>query len=472
MRLRANLAGALVVFVAIFPSISYAQFDVLGFDPTSEGPWSNVDLTTVTVPQVIDASITLDGKPSNSEYGGFEGVTVTPGDNAWLLDFPGDRQWDDEADSSFTFWLAHDTDFLYVGIDAKDDIVNSDDTNAAFWKDDAIEIVTDVWNDNYDNNTDNSMDAYGGHFYVNYEGRFSRWDDELEEIQGTTFSTAVTDWTYGDGEGDDTDDIFGFGEETETGWNMEIRMNKRLFEDPDAEIKLVEGTKMGFNIGLDDDDKFGIGENGDGSRTQDLELQYFWANRQRFLGWTQAEDELEIYTEEEIADSFEKLANGEEDLGELGFYDVGINPTGRLSHAGAGEIIFGGLTIVDLPGDCNGDGVVDASDLACVADIAQRDAVLEALNTLPGDLDGNGEVAFADFLVLSTNFNAEGLGYTEGNIDLVGAVAFPDFLALSTNFNKTPGGASAVPEPAGLSLLGLGTMLLGVIRRRRKVTHV
>ena len=42
-----------------------------------------------------------------------------------------------------------------------------------------------------------------------------------------------------------------------------------------------------------------------------------------------------------------------------------------------------------LAQDCNGDGVVNADDLVCVATIEERDAVLSELNTLPGDLDGN-----------------------------------------------------------------------------------
>lgn len=433
-----NLIATLTVFgIMMCANIVQAQFDITSQAPTDAGPWSDAALTTVIVPQVLDGSITLDGKPSNGEYGGFEGVTVTPGVNAWILDFPGDRQWDGEEDSSFTFWLAHDTNFLYVGIDAKDDIVNSDDENAAFWKDDAIEIVTDVWNDDYDNNTDNSQDAYGGHFYVNYEGRFSRWDDELNEIQGSTFSTAITDWTYGDGEGDDIDDIFGFGEETETGWNMEIRMNKRLFEDPDAEIKLVEGTKMGFNIGLDDDDKFGIGTNGDGSREQDLELQYFWANRERFLGWNAAADDG-FFTEEEIASSFEALYNGtieEDELLSLDF-DWGINSAGRLSHGGAGEIVFGGL----VEPTCNPNS--------------------------GGDLDGNGTVEFADFLVLADNFGKTATDHTTGDIDCNGTVEFSDFLVLADNFGKNVGGASAVPEPSGW-LLGLFACL-GLLQLRRR----
>ena len=49
--------------------------------------------------------------------------------------------------------------------------------------------------------------------------------------------------------------------------------------------KLANGYIMGFNIGLDDDDKNGPtrdGHAGNGSRSQDLEVQYFWANRARY----------------------------------------------------------------------------------------------------------------------------------------------------------------------------------------------
>ncbi len=121
-----------------------------------------------------------------------------------------------------------------------------------------------------------------------------------------------------------------------------------------------------------------------------------------------------------------------------------------------------------LDGDCNGDGVVDAQDLACVSDIPERDIVLDVLNTLPGDLNGNGDVAFADFLTLSANFGTDGLNYTEGNIDLAGTVAFADFLILSANFGKTPAAgatATAVPEPSSCALLALGALVMW--RRRR-----
>ena len=125
--------------------------------------------------------------------------------------------------------------------------------------------------------------------------------------------------------------------------------------------------------------------------------------------------------------------------------------------------------------DCSGDGIVSADDLACVHTFAeasvQRDAVLAEIGSLPGDLDGDGEVAFADFLVLSGNFgmdNAAAPEYTSGNIDLENGVDFADFLVLSANFGQTPAGsAAAVPEPSAGLLASLAVLAVAAFRRRR-----
>src|ERR1051325_6427072 len=178
---------SLGVVLIWLPSIALGQpFDIMSFDPTSTGPWSERGKTTLTVPKVPNGSIKLDGNVTSQEYGDSTGTTVTPGVNAWILDFPADRAWDGPADSSFTFFLAHDDDYFYVGVNVKDDVLNSDDPNGSFWKDDAIEIVVDALNDRFDNNTDNSNDPYGGHNYVNFQGRFSAWDEAANAIGSQT----------------------------------------------------------------------------------------------------------------------------------------------------------------------------------------------------------------------------------------------------------------------------------------------
>lgn len=118
-------------------------------------------------------------------------------------------------------------------------------------------------------------------------------------------------------------------------------------------------------------------------------------------------------------------------------------------------------------GDCNLDTVLDGDDLSCVATIDARDAVLGVLNALPGDLDGDGDVAFADFLTLSANFGAEMASYSEGNIDVTGAVDFGDFLTLANNFGQVPvAAASAVPEPDG-TIPGLLAVAFVTLKRRK-----
>jgi hypothetical protein len=202
-------------------------------------------------------------------------------------------------------------------------VVNSDDIPRAYWRDDAIEIVADVQNDDYDVNTDSSADPYGGHLYFNYEGRISdtEYPAGIKDAGAQRWATAV-DWTYGE-----DGDMFGFGKEVPGGWRTEMRFHKRLFEDPALGNKLEDGFVMGFNIGIDDDDKRGTGPNGDGTRSQDLEIQYFWANRARRQGLNAA-----------------YVASGApiEDLPLI------INSDGRISHGGAGDIIFAAAT-ADAP---------------------------------------------------------------------------------------------------------------------------
>ena len=73
-----------------------------------------------------------------------------------------------------------------------------------------------------------------------------------------------------------------------------------------------------------------------------------------------------------------------------------------------------------------------------------------------GDLDGNGMVEFADFLVLSSNFGTEVADHTAGDIDCSGSVDFADFLALSGQLRPIGGRCSVGSRSPCRSPIRLG----------------
>lgn len=427
---------AMLALTLINSTIVKAQvYDIFEFDEAEEGPWSDIENTTLTVPMVADGSITLDGMPSSEEYGKFEGVYISPGTpdgdvgNAWILSFAQDKGWDGPADSSFTFYLAHDTDFLYVGVDVLDDEVVSNDPNPSFWKDDAIEIIIDANNDRANVNTDQATEFfndYGGHNYVNYEGRFSRWDDETDErFDGWA---NADDWEWGEDQ-----EIWGNGGTTDTGWAMEAKFHKSQFEDPDGGGPIEIGDRIGFNIGMDDDD---------GS---DLQIQYWWANRLRPLDF----DAIALEDGDTIDDF-------------LPMDDWVIDAAGRLSHGGTGEIIFGGPSQTPL------------EQLAEITNVDERIAfVHDVLNTWMGDSNIDGEFNSSDFVAVFTAGEYEdGIAgnsvWETGDWNGDGDFTSGDFVLAFSDGGYELGprpAANVVPEPASVLLLALGLCALAARRQ-------
>jgi hypothetical protein len=137
-----------------------------------------------------------------------------------------------------------------------------------------------------------------------------------------------------------------------------------------------------------------------------------------------------------------------------------------------------------VPGDFNADQALTATDIdllsAAVLDgshdalfdlnsdgeVNQLDRniwVTDIAGTFFGDADLNKEVAFADFLSLSSNFSEPG-GWASGDFDGSGDVQFPDFLLLSANFGNSATAVAAVPEPSASLLIVVG--LVSLVRRR------
>lgn len=62
-----------------------------------------------------------------------------------------------------------------------------------------------------------------------------------------------------------------------------------------------------------------------------------------------------------------------------------------------------------------------------------------------GDANGDGQVAFADYQILESNFGKAGMGWTQGDFNWDGAVNFADYQLLEANFGQ------------GVSLMGSGS---------------
>lgn len=86
-------------------------------------------------------------------------------------------------------------------------------------------------------------------------------------------------------------------------------------------------------------------------------------------------------------------------------------------------------------------GQMDSSGLPGLIQLAESTRFIAdwihtaAETSLPGDVNGDGMVAFDDFLILSGNFGKPGV-FSEGDLDDSGTIDFADFLILSANFGQ------------------------------------
>ncbi len=63
-------------------------------------------------------------------------------------------------------------------------------------------------------------------------------------------------------------------------------------------------------------------------------------------------------------------------------------------------------------------------------------SAMDEVESVLGDLNGDLEVSYEDFLILSENFGKTG-GAEDGDLDDDGKIGFADFLLLSANFGNT-----------------------------------
>ena len=83
-----------------------------------------------------------------------------------------------------------------------------------------------------------------------------------------------------------------------------------------------------------------------------------------------------------------------------------------------------------------------------------HDFLLDLFSCLvKGDIDGNGQVDFKDFLTISANFGREdGADRSEGDLNGDSAVNFSDFLIVSQQFGQEPEFELEEPDLGGGSI--------------------
>lgn len=127
--------------------------------------------------------------------------------------------------------------------------------------------------------------------------------------------------------------------------------------------------------------------------------------------------------------STSELLNPENEIG------GGVDSDGPISLTHNGGGVSGNLIrVLRTPDpDLSGSGGAGNADEGTVLSI---DLVL-ADGFLAGDVDGDGSVEFADFLIISSNFGKRLSSRTAGDLDENGRIEFADFLILSAFFGQS-----------------------------------
>jgi hypothetical protein len=304
------------------------EYDIISFDYTSDGPWNDPELTDISIPKVPNGTVTLDGAVSASEYGGFQSMEIIPMETGWPLNWPGEREWSGPDDSKFTFYIAHDDDYIYLGFDVTDDVLSQDaETSAAFWQDDCVEVVLlptalyypDTWGVPAGYN--GQAFEYGIHTYFTYNEKMRGIEPDGTDSVEQIFT--ASDWTFGE-------EIQSKGSQSATGWIIEAKILKSLFLAKDIELPWydTEGQTydfdfathpMSFVFGIDDDDANPLYAERTG-----FECQYWWpVTRMLSSEWGNFGDDLYTWSQEEIANGahaefYETIPGTNLNIGSLG----------------------------------------------------------------------------------------------------------------------------------------------------------
>ncbi|MBC7784776.1 MAG: autotransporter-associated beta strand repeat-containing protein [Burkholderiales bacterium] len=144
----------------------------------------------------------------------------------------------------------------------------------------------------------------------------------------------------------------------------------------------------------------------------------------------------------------------------LGFGGDGTGITSaEVIAQGAGGIGLNGTMLGVIDGATTGGQVTTLSGFA----VANPTQSVLVKYTWRGDANLDGVVNGSDYALADTGFSGGGTGWFYGDVNYDGVINGSDYALIDTGFSSQTG---PLPEPAMLSLLGLGAM--GMLRRRRR----
>ncbi len=199
--------------------------------PHTEATYGNLllGIKQYTAPKVTTPP-TVDGKINAAEYAGAQKIDQNSFNSTFDIN-AGDDEFE-PSDLSYSFWVVHDSEAVYVAVDVTDELLVSDSAAAgsedgSTWEDDSVEIFFDA--DNSNDSGRSTASLYEGQFVYTTNGA---WRDN--EANNPIFG-ADADWVAA-------------STITSTGYQIEFKVLKATIMDP------ADGAVMGFNIAVNDDD--------------------------------------------------------------------------------------------------------------------------------------------------------------------------------------------------------------------------
>jgi hypothetical protein len=186
-----------------------------------------------TAPKMTNAP-TVDGVINAAEYAGATEIKLDPHRVVYSLD-EGDDTWT-AADQTFSFWVVHTTDAVYVAVNVIDDQIVNDTvapgTDGNVWQDDSVEILFDA---NHDHTVRNPPGEVFSGQWMNFTANGAWRDDTTTASESSTNFGPARAW-------------FAATSKTTNGYQIEFVIQKSLLLDPQ------DGATLGFDVALNDDD--------------------------------------------------------------------------------------------------------------------------------------------------------------------------------------------------------------------------